>query len=738
MRRLESLSTKVLDAASSPVRLRILRLLSGRGPLPYTEIMFAVNLDPVRDAGKFVYHLRSLIDAGLIKLDKKSRKYLLTELGEMVVRFSRDLEEHLAVKKGRMYVRTSRLAIEEFDRSKIASSLVREAGVPLELAREIAAEAEERLIKLRTRYLTAPLIREFINSLLVEKGLEEYRHRLTRLGMPVYDVTQTIEEMGRKGLPVSAVESAASSSVLKEYVLLNGVSRSVADAHLSGLIHLDSTENWLLKPDYASHELRTLLGSSHSGGPPKSLGAALSLILRVHRRSVREVSHGEGLPFFNVFLAPYVRNVNPAHVEELIQGFLEELNEEAVMDPFAPRLSIGISRQVPRELEEEEVMAPGEKGSRYGDFEDEAAAMASLMINAAYKLSRRMPLLDPLFIVKIGESDAADTLYVLEAEHGSIRLDLASDHGTCYFGDGVRLSADWSNDWRVDVVGTGHVGTVFLNLARMAYESRGSFERFKKLIDNAARLAVEALKAKGDSLNSQLKRGLLPALKRLGFSVEKAQYGIGILGLSEASSISTGSSIGLSDKAAEFAAKTLKHLEETSSGLSSDTGMRINVVQKPCEGGSSRLAKLDVEAFGKGSIKFQGLASNPYYTDVPILSPSLELPLKTRGELEGKLQKHLKGGHLALFHISEAEPQALRELSLNLGELGVCFTTYSMELSQCEACNRLTKGLVQICPLCGSSSISHYGTSSALLQPLKLWPPSKAKAMKEWTRYAIK
>jgi anaerobic ribonucleoside-triphosphate reductase len=738
LKHLEGLSSKVLDAASSPVRLRMLKLLSSRGPLPYTEIMFAVNLDPVRDAGKFVYHLRSLVDAGLIRLDRKSKKYLPTELGEMIVRFSRDLEEYLAVKKGKMYVRTSRLAIEEFDRSRIADSLVREAGVPVELAQEIAAEAEERLIKLKTRYLTAPLIREFINALLVEKGLEEYRHKLTRLGMPIYDVTQTIEEAGRKGLPVSAVEHAASSSVLKEYVLLKGVSRRVADAHLSGLIHLDSTENWLLKPDYAFHDLRMLLNPPGGAGTPRDLDEALNLIIRAHRRAVREVSNGEALPFFNILLAPYVEGVDPAYAGRLIERFLEELNEEAHMDPSTPRLSIGISHRIPGELKDEEALTPRGGASNYGEFEDEAAAAASIIIEAATRISRRTPLLNPLITVKIGETDSMEALYALEAEHGSIYLDLTMGCEASYFGDGVRLSPDWSGDWRVDMVRTGHMGTVFLNLARIAYESKESFERFRRLLDDAVESAVEALKAKGDSLKSRLDGGLLPRLRGLGFLPGNAQYGIGILGLSEASMTATGSTMGIDDTAAEFAVKTLRHLSEASSELSRETGMRINVVQKPCEDGSSRLAKLDVEAYGKAAVKFQGLPGNPYYTDVPLIPPSLDIPLESRGSLEGTFQKYLKGGHLTLFHVSEAEPQALRELSLKLGQMGVHFADFAAELSQCNDCRRVTKGLTQICPLCGSSSISHYGTASALLQPLRLWPPSRAKAKDGWIRYTVK
>ncbi|MEM2473383.1 MAG: winged helix-turn-helix domain-containing protein, partial [Candidatus Bathyarchaeia archaeon] len=74
-------SSDVFDAASSYIRMEILKLLNVKGPLPYTEIMAAVNLDPVRDAGKFVYHLKSLIAAGLISLNEKEKKYNVTELG---------------------------------------------------------------------------------------------------------------------------------------------------------------------------------------------------------------------------------------------------------------------------------------------------------------------------------------------------------------------------------------------------------------------------------------------------------------------------------------------------------------------------------------------------------------------------------------------------------------------------------------------------------------------------------
>ena len=171
--------------------------------------MYEVKLDPVRDAGKFVYHLKTLRKAGLVSIEKGTKKYSITELGKILVEFSRDLEEYIAVKRGRMFVRTSRMTIDEFDRTRIARSLVSEAGMPQTLADEVAAEAEDRLLKFGIVYLSAPLIRELVNTILIERKLEEYRHKLTRLGLPVNDVTVLLREAGQKHLDANWVQKSA-------------------------------------------------------------------------------------------------------------------------------------------------------------------------------------------------------------------------------------------------------------------------------------------------------------------------------------------------------------------------------------------------------------------------------------------------------------------------------------------------------------------------------------------------
>jgi len=97
-----------------------------------------------------------------------------------------------------------------------------------------------------------------VNGILVEKGYEDYRHKLTRVGMPVHEVTAAVE--GKEQTADSAaILSKAGQSVIGEYTLLNIFPRDIADAHLSGAIHIDGLGTWILEPNEVSHDMRFFL-----------------------------------------------------------------------------------------------------------------------------------------------------------------------------------------------------------------------------------------------------------------------------------------------------------------------------------------------------------------------------------------------------------------------------------------------------------------------------------------------
>ena len=89
-------------------------------------------------------------------------------------------------------LRTSKQSIEEFNSLKIIQSLVREANMPLEQAHKITEEVENRIYKFQAVYLTSSLIRETVNSVLIEHGHEEYRNKMARLGMPAFDILELL------------------------------------------------------------------------------------------------------------------------------------------------------------------------------------------------------------------------------------------------------------------------------------------------------------------------------------------------------------------------------------------------------------------------------------------------------------------------------------------------------------------------------------------------------------------
>ncbi|MEM3079961.1 MAG: anaerobic ribonucleoside-triphosphate reductase [Thermoproteota archaeon] len=250
----------IFKALGFPVRVEILKILE-RNPLRYSELMKTVRLDRFSDAGKFAYHLSKLMENGLVEYKPESKIYVITPLGKDVLNHAMNLFESLRRKENVLLVRRTDSSIELFDRKRIEECLVREAGMDQDTAETIALEIEERLYSLGVKYLTAPLIREYVNAVLLEKKMENYRHRLTRLGLPVHDVSELISV--ERGL--DDVVNEAGEEVLRQYAFLVKLPRQVGDAHLSGIVNINHLASFMFKPEEPVNSLGSLsLVETHS------------------------------------------------------------------------------------------------------------------------------------------------------------------------------------------------------------------------------------------------------------------------------------------------------------------------------------------------------------------------------------------------------------------------------------------------------------------------------------------
>ncbi len=90
-------------------------------------------------------------------------------------------------------VRTTSGTMEPFDAERIIDSLMLEAKLDRATAESVAITVMDRIVASGIKFLSGPLIREMCDCVLTEMGLEKERMRYTRVGIPMYDLDQLIQ-----------------------------------------------------------------------------------------------------------------------------------------------------------------------------------------------------------------------------------------------------------------------------------------------------------------------------------------------------------------------------------------------------------------------------------------------------------------------------------------------------------------------------------------------------------------
>lgn len=713
---------RVLKAVSSAVRLHILNLLFDHDALSYTELMSLLKMSPSRDAGRFAYHLKFLLKAGLIEVDVESKKYRLTDLGKMVIDVAEEIEKK-RLKSQKILVRTSRFTLEEFDVNRITDSLVREAGMPVEMAQKVAKEAEKRLLKARTRYLTAPLIREVVNGILIEKGLEEYRPKLTRLGLPVYDVSAFLSS-DKTSKATHLTHEEFGKTVLREYMLLNVLPRDIADAYLSGEIHIHNLSSWILKPCSVIHDLRFFIKNGlnpqqlntfkPSCTSPKSLESALNTIFNVLLFSARETCEAQTLEYFNIFLAPFIRGLSETTVKETLKRFLFNIS-------WHVDASFNLDLTMPSFLEDKQAFGVNTNSiDTYGSYVEESQTLASIILDVFSEENMQRPFLNPTLTVKIRRERMNDS----DVELALIKAcNVVAHAGTVYFANisgnseqysvfsppGFVLKADLNGDWEIDTLRTGVLGFVTINLPRIAYECEKDRTRFFNLLKERVEMAKRALEIKNEALKQRGKNFLPFLMQSTGadkyFRLENSAHLVNIVGLRESAEAFSGKRIYDDEQTLDFAVEITRQISENLLKSGRRQEKRLLLSALPYLEVSERLARQDIERYGIAKVRFQGTREKPYYQSISrIALQNSEIAEKTLA-VEKKLNELLSGGKSTVIELGDVEytPETLLRLTKRFAERGDFeYFIFNRNLTHCNQCGRSWFGLLHKCPSCGS------------------------------------
>ena len=236
---------KQLKVLGQTIRIDILKkLYYDRGPLTFSNLQKEV-LGNNTTSTNISFHLNSLKKNDLIS--STSDGYYLTNLGRKILENILSIEQVLNDRNRAIMIRTSKYSKEPFNEDKIEEYLITEGELEEFLAKKIASEVKERLFKAEVEYLTAPLMREYINAILLENGLEEVRHKLTRLGTPPHEALKLFTSQNHAITPEKFIKKLG-SDVSEQFLLLNLLPNNLADLYLSGDVALLHLNQWSLRP----------------------------------------------------------------------------------------------------------------------------------------------------------------------------------------------------------------------------------------------------------------------------------------------------------------------------------------------------------------------------------------------------------------------------------------------------------------------------------------------------------
>lgn len=671
----------IFSVMASPNRIDILRILNSKGPLTYSELKSLAGFKSKKESGKFAYHLRKLLRQSLVALNKSERRYTITNLGKLVLSLARQIEERSIIESGKMYVRTSHESIEEFNSHKIIQSLVREGSLPLELAQKITEEVENRIYKYQTTYLTGSLIREMVNSVLLEHGHEEYRNKLARLGLPVYDVQEMLTNLDNVDNGAEGLLFNTGQKVFSEHLLTNILPKDVADSHLSGDMHISNPGIWSMIPDTIFVNVKELIEDGVILG-----GKYLDVSRITSSKSIDEITSSLSI---------------------IISLLSKEASQEIVLDGLIP-LFTKHSKNIP-ELEQKitDAFATASTTSKYNRRGTNVSIRLQLgsdlkivnaIINAYKNYTKITPIPKIGLIVDFDKGKVADVSEAL--------AEIISIGGKVMFAKGEVSHYGITNGTTKN---SGPLAitlqSVSINLPRLAFESNKDETYFRARLALLMKPALSSMALRKKDISDLTRRGLNPILAKNTQYMQRSSVSliVNLVGLKE----SVFNILGFQDnkEGKDILNKVIETAVDVAAKKGKELGDTVAISMTETEG-SSRFANLDGEKYGKNSA-LNSMDSESYSQGI-ILNASEIGDYTSKTEIISecnKLSKLLNGGLLVRLDIDQKATQADIKKSIEkAAELTSSFKPVK-KVALCGECGFKDEPFVDKCPKCKSSYV---------------------------------
>lgn len=664
-----------------------------------------------------------------------------------------------------LFVRSSQDDMIGWNRQRIVDALLRETFLDRGTAEKISRDIEVTIQAGKVKTITGPLIREMVNAKLLEMGLEEARRMHTRLGVPLYDVDQLLVQHNKENANVphgpEATNLTLAEGIKKEYALLQVFTPDVADAHLSGDLHLHDL-GFIDRPYCSGQSLEYIkkfgLNLPHALSMAKPAKHAEVLLAHMVKFAASLQSHFAGAigwDAINLFYAPYLEELDDNGVKQLAQMMIYEFSQQAVARGGQAIFSdVNIYWEVPKHFVDVPAIGPGGvyTGKTYGEYEKQAQRFAWALFEV-YKEgdAAGRPFFFPKPLVHITEKFFKTEGHMDFLHH---ICEVASVKGNTYFvfdrGDTAKISEccrlsfkleasdleDAKQPWKMRY---SALQNITINLPRLAFKAKGDDSVLFQLLTEKLQLAAKAHGQKKKFIERLMSLGKGGPLSLLAMDLDgepylklhKCSYLIGMVGLNELIRVHLGEELHDSEESIKFGLKVIAHMNIVCNKLAESLDMKFVLEQTPAESTAFRFAKLDLAHFNEEAEKVvQGNREKGevYYSNSTLFNVGANMSPIARVEKEGLFHPLIEAGSITHIWLGEAQPdkEALATFVINVFK----YTqndqiAFSPEFTACLECGKTSRGLSEACPYCQSKNVDGITRITGYFTKISSWNKGK-------------
>ena len=656
-----------------------------------------------------------------------------------------------------------------WDKSKIAFALEKEADLDPISASEIASAVEKKIFDSGIQRISTSLIRELVDNELFERGLRGHLDRQSLIGMPAYDLEQLVFSKSNENSNITtnnpeAINLAIAENTLKQYALKNVFSREVAEAHLSGRIHLHDL-GYPTRVYCSSHSLEYLkkyglhMGNLDTSSAPAKHARTLTGHLNTFLASMQAYYAGAlGVGYINILYAPYLDGMPYAEMKQEAQHLIFSCSQSAFSRGGQTLfLDFNVHTGVPSYMRDTPAIGPRGMltGRTYGDY----AATARQFLRALLEVWSEgdqygHPFAFPKCDLHVNGETFSDPE---ERDLLGFACQIASENGAPYFvfdRDAVTLSACCRLRTTIrDNYMLEHLESmrfcgfqnVTVNLPQCAYRAgRGNEDRLLEEVSLAMDAAIKAHLEKRDFIRGLMTSPELPLWEigkpaadgRPYVDLAKATYIIGLIGLNECIQYVYGKELHEDDEALRKGLRLISYMKLKAEAESKQLGITFALEESPAESATRRLAKIDERTYPEAAQVLRGDLANDeaYYTNSVHLRADAPVDLITRIRKQSLFHPLIESGAILHAFVGEERPPAAGILNLvekTYARTKAAQLTISPEFTICNSCHRLAHRLTETCEACHSSDV--YGVTRIVgyYSRINNWNKSKLGELKD-------